>query len=217
MFAAAGGLLAVLALGDIAVADNRGAGAGGHCPDAVGLGRENRLVAACRARPKEASNRRPVSVLGAVRPLMPPHTEESYLQHEMGFVVARMLTSDDVAGAWRLAGGDSVPCLGRCAGGCRDGSSACSSSGCSLPRQSLSSRFITAIRPDGKPQVSLTVKWFRQPGEPCERKARPKPPGAVVRPFDARLGPESGHPRRPSPRSPFSSIRPTNLSASRSR
>ena len=27
--------------------------------------------------------------LGAVRPLMPPHTEENYLQHEMGFVVAR--------------------------------------------------------------------------------------------------------------------------------
>ena len=27
--------------------------------------------------------------LGPVRPLMPPHTEENYLQHEMGFVVAR--------------------------------------------------------------------------------------------------------------------------------
>jgi DMSO reductase anchor subunit len=27
--------------------------------------------------------------LGVVRPLMPPHTEENYLQHEMGFVVAR--------------------------------------------------------------------------------------------------------------------------------
>jgi DMSO reductase anchor subunit len=27
--------------------------------------------------------------MGAVRPLMPPHTEENYLQHEMGFVVAR--------------------------------------------------------------------------------------------------------------------------------
>jgi DMSO reductase anchor subunit len=27
--------------------------------------------------------------LGTVRPLMPPHTEENYLQHEMGFVVAR--------------------------------------------------------------------------------------------------------------------------------
>lgn len=27
--------------------------------------------------------------IGAVRPLMPPHTEENYLQHEMGFVVAR--------------------------------------------------------------------------------------------------------------------------------
>ncbi|MGB1872571.1 MAG: dimethyl sulfoxide reductase anchor subunit family protein [Candidatus Puniceispirillaceae bacterium] len=27
--------------------------------------------------------------LGAVRPLMPPHTEENYLQHEMGFVVGR--------------------------------------------------------------------------------------------------------------------------------
>ena len=27
--------------------------------------------------------------LGSVRPLMPPHTEENYLQHEMGFVVAR--------------------------------------------------------------------------------------------------------------------------------
>ena len=27
--------------------------------------------------------------LGTVKPLMPPHTEENYLQHEMGFVVAR--------------------------------------------------------------------------------------------------------------------------------
>ena len=27
--------------------------------------------------------------LGVVRPLMPPHTEENYLQHEMGFVVGR--------------------------------------------------------------------------------------------------------------------------------
>ena len=27
--------------------------------------------------------------MGAVRPLMPPHTSENYLQHEMGFVVAR--------------------------------------------------------------------------------------------------------------------------------
>jgi DMSO reductase anchor subunit len=30
-----------------------------------------------------------LGALGAVRPLMPPHTEENYLQHEMGFVVAR--------------------------------------------------------------------------------------------------------------------------------
>ena len=27
--------------------------------------------------------------LGAVRSIMPPHTSENYLQHEMGFVVAR--------------------------------------------------------------------------------------------------------------------------------
>lgn len=30
-----------------------------------------------------------LGALGVVRPLMPPHTEENYLQHEMGFVVAR--------------------------------------------------------------------------------------------------------------------------------
>ena len=30
-----------------------------------------------------------LGAFGAVRPLMPPHTEENYLQHEMGFVVAR--------------------------------------------------------------------------------------------------------------------------------
>ena len=30
-----------------------------------------------------------LGALGTVRPLMPPHTEENYLQHEMGFVVAR--------------------------------------------------------------------------------------------------------------------------------
>ena len=30
-----------------------------------------------------------LGALGAVRPLMPPHSEENYLQHEMGFVVAR--------------------------------------------------------------------------------------------------------------------------------
>ena len=30
-----------------------------------------------------------VGVLGQVRMIMPPHTEENWLQHEMGFVVAR--------------------------------------------------------------------------------------------------------------------------------
>jgi len=44
---------------------------------------------------------------GAVRPLMPPHTEENYLQHEMGFVVAR--THADKLRMISLALGGGLP------------------------------------------------------------------------------------------------------------
>ena len=60
--------------------------------------------------------------LGAVRSIMPPHTSENYLQHEMGFVVARkhaarlrviaLLCGGVVPAALVLLGRGSVPVLG---------------------------------------------------------------------------------------------------------
>jgi DMSO reductase anchor subunit len=60
--------------------------------------------------------------LGTVRSIMPPHTSENYLQHEMGFVVARkhaarlrviaLLSGGVVPAALVLFGRGSVPVLG---------------------------------------------------------------------------------------------------------
>jgi DMSO reductase anchor subunit len=60
--------------------------------------------------------------LGTVRSIMPPHTSENYLQHEMGFVVARkhaarlrviaLLAGGVVPAALVLLGRGSVPVLG---------------------------------------------------------------------------------------------------------
>jgi DMSO reductase anchor subunit len=60
--------------------------------------------------------------LGTVRSIMPPHTSENYLQHEMGFVVARkhaarlrviaLLCGGVVPAALVLLGRGSVPVLG---------------------------------------------------------------------------------------------------------
>ncbi|MDA0358719.1 MAG: dimethyl sulfoxide reductase anchor subunit [Proteobacteria bacterium] len=47
--------------------------------------------------------------LGTVRSIMPPHTSENYLQHEMGFVVARKHAAQLRLIALGLGGG--VPCL----------------------------------------------------------------------------------------------------------
>jgi DMSO reductase anchor subunit len=47
--------------------------------------------------------------LGTVRSIMPPHTSENYLQHEMGFVVARKHAAQLRLVALGLGGG--VPCL----------------------------------------------------------------------------------------------------------
>ncbi len=47
--------------------------------------------------------------LGTVRSIMPPHTSENYLQHEMGFVVARKHAAKLRLIALGLGGG--VPCL----------------------------------------------------------------------------------------------------------
>jgi DMSO reductase anchor subunit len=47
--------------------------------------------------------------LGTVRSIMPPHTSENYLQHEMGFVVARKHAAQLRLIALGLVGG--VPCL----------------------------------------------------------------------------------------------------------
>ena len=63
-----------------------------------------------------------LSGLGAVRSIMPPHTSENYLQHEMGFVVARkhaarlriiaLVGGGVVPAALVLFGRGSAPVLG---------------------------------------------------------------------------------------------------------
>ena len=92
MFAAAGGLLAILALLAILRLPITAALAQAAIVlilSAWGVKLAWWRVAGMAPQPGSIESATGLGALGAVRPLMPPHTEENYLQHEMGFVVAR--------------------------------------------------------------------------------------------------------------------------------
>ena len=110
MFAAAGGLLAVLAL--LAVLRLPITAALAQAAIVLMLSAWGVKIAwwrlAGQAKPAGSiESATGLGALSAVRPLMPPHTEENYLQHEMGFVVAR--THADKLRMISLALGGGLP------------------------------------------------------------------------------------------------------------
>ncbi|MEK9718558.1 MAG: DmsC/YnfH family molybdoenzyme membrane anchor subunit, partial [Candidatus Puniceispirillum sp.] len=125
MFAAAGGLLAVLlvlaALGQ-AYGDALELSALLALGSAWGIKIVWWQMAGAAGSGSSLATATGLTGLGAVRSLMPPHTSENYLQHEMGFVVARkhaarlrviaLLGGGVVPAVLVLLGRGSVPVLG---------------------------------------------------------------------------------------------------------